>query len=71
MTPINPLIFFSFHFHTFKEGGPSANAGLQGALHLHYNISNTKQKIYIYKITDLKNNFHLAKICIKKTKKKM
>ena len=39
---------FIFHFHTFKEGGPSANAGLQGALHLHYNISNTKQKnIYI------------------------
>ena len=41
-------ISFSCHFHTFKEGGPSANAGLQGALHLHYNISNTQQKnIYI------------------------
>ena len=27
-----------FIFISFKTGGPSANAGLQGALHLLYNI---------------------------------
>ena len=34
-----------------------------------YQIQNKKK--YIYKITDLKNNFHLAKICIKKKKCKI
>ena len=31
--------FMSFHFISFKEGGPSVNAILLGALHLLYNIA--------------------------------
>ena len=42
--------YISFHFFifiSFKEGGPSANVGLQGALHLLYNIT-IKNKTNIY-----------------------
>ena len=35
----NPVWSLPFHFHSFKEGGPSANSGLQGARHILYNIT--------------------------------
>ena len=37
--------FISFSYH--KEGSPSANAGLQGAIHLLYNIT-IKNETNIY-----------------------
>ena len=43
-------VYISFHFFifiSFKEGGPSANAGSQGALYLLYNIA-IKNKTNIY-----------------------
>ena len=40
-------ILFHFIFISFEEGGPLANAGLQGALHLRYNIL-IKNKVNIY-----------------------
>ena len=55
-TTSQPLILLPhFIFISFKEGGPSANAGLLGALHLLYNIL-TKNKTNTYnrwKYTDI------------------